>query len=146
MFQFTLVHVPGIHHGPDGLSCQRAQEGDEPEPEDDFDDWINQVYGFMHLINAPPTLPAIQPLLTPTPPIACYIIDSTREDPEEPEETQDPVEHTPNSTPTSYDDVPRSVGSVAIDDKLETVKYWLRHLALPPDQPEPPSTEYKSFI
>src|ERR1700735_3743557 len=40
MFHFTLVHVPGAHHGPDGLSRRRPQPGDEPEPEDDFDAWV----------------------------------------------------------------------------------------------------------
>ena len=46
MFHFTLVHVPGTFHGPDGLSRRRAQPGDLPEPEDDFDDWIDQIHGF----------------------------------------------------------------------------------------------------
>jgi hypothetical protein len=50
MFHFTLVHVPGTFHGPDGLSRRRTQPGDLPEPEDDFDDWINQVHGFLHMI------------------------------------------------------------------------------------------------
>ena len=40
-FHFDLVHVPGTMHGPDGLSQRRPQPGDEPEPEDDFDNWIN---------------------------------------------------------------------------------------------------------
>jgi hypothetical protein len=48
MFHLTLVHVPGAHHGPDGLSQQRRQPRDEDEPEDDFEDWINNVNGFMH--------------------------------------------------------------------------------------------------
>ena len=41
MFHFTLVHVPGIHHRPDGLSRRPPQPGDEDEPEDDFEDWID---------------------------------------------------------------------------------------------------------
>jgi hypothetical protein len=53
-FHFTLVHVPGTVHGPDGLSRRPPQIGDEPEPEDDFEDWIDQVHGFMHLINDSP--------------------------------------------------------------------------------------------
>ena len=40
-FHFDLVHVPGTMHSPDGLSRRRPQPGDEPEPEDDFDDWID---------------------------------------------------------------------------------------------------------
>jgi hypothetical protein len=38
MFHFTLVHVPGTHHRPDGLSRRRPQPGDKEEPEDDFED------------------------------------------------------------------------------------------------------------
>src|ERR1700734_4510736 len=55
MFHFTLVHVPGAHHGPDGLSRQRPQPGADPDPEDDFEDWINNVYGFIHFINPLPS-------------------------------------------------------------------------------------------
>src|SRR6202044_4005842 len=52
-FHFTLVHVPGTHHGPDGLSRRKPQLGDEEEEEDDFEDWIDEVNGFMHMINEP---------------------------------------------------------------------------------------------
>jgi hypothetical protein len=38
-------------HGPDGMSRQQPQPGDEPEPNDDFDDWIDNLYGFMHFVN-----------------------------------------------------------------------------------------------
>ena len=38
MFHFTLVHVPGTHHGPDGLSKWRPQPGDKEELQDDFED------------------------------------------------------------------------------------------------------------
>ena len=41
MFHFTLVHVPGLHHGPNGLSRWRPQPDDQDEPEDDFEDWID---------------------------------------------------------------------------------------------------------
>ena len=27
------------------------QPGDEPEPPDDFDDWVDNLYGLMHMIN-----------------------------------------------------------------------------------------------
>jgi len=53
VFHFTLVHVPGSFHGPDGLSRRKTQPGDQPEPEDDFDDWIDRLHGFMHIINPP---------------------------------------------------------------------------------------------
>ena len=54
LFHFTLVHVPGTRHGPDGLSRRPQQPADEDgEPTEDleFDDWVDQVYGFMHLLN-----------------------------------------------------------------------------------------------
>ncbi|KAI0037308.1 hypothetical protein FA95DRAFT_1614362 [Auriscalpium vulgare] len=52
MFHFILVHVPGLFHGPDGLSRRRRQPGDPEEPNDDhFEDWVDALYGFMHLIN-----------------------------------------------------------------------------------------------
>jgi hypothetical protein len=38
MFHFTLVHVPGMHHTPNGLSRQKPQPGDEEKPEDDCED------------------------------------------------------------------------------------------------------------
>jgi hypothetical protein len=38
-------------HGPDGMSQCRPQPGDQPEPDNDFDDWINNLYSFMHIIN-----------------------------------------------------------------------------------------------
>ena len=51
LFDFTLVHVPGATHGPDGLSRRPAQDEDEPDPPDDYEDWIDRSYGFMHMIN-----------------------------------------------------------------------------------------------
>jgi len=66
MFHFTLVHVPGTHHGPDGLSRRRPQPGDEEEPKDTFEDWIDKVNGFMHIINP---APAYISTITAAPPI-----------------------------------------------------------------------------
>jgi transposase InsO family protein len=51
LFDFKLVHVPGVTHGPDGLSRRPAQPDDDPEPPDDYEDWIDKSYGFMHIIN-----------------------------------------------------------------------------------------------
>ena len=50
-FHFDLVHILGTMHSPDGLSRCRLQPGDKPEAEDDFDDWIDRLYSFMHFIN-----------------------------------------------------------------------------------------------
>ncbi len=71
MFKFDLVHVPGAFHGPDGLSRRRAQPGDNPEPEDDFDDWIDQVHGFLHMM-----LPVSQSAFEQTP-ATLHMLDMT---------------------------------------------------------------------
>lgn len=54
LFDFKLVHVPGITHGPDGLSRRPAQPEDPVEQDDDYEDWIDRAYGFMHIINPTP--------------------------------------------------------------------------------------------
>ncbi|KAG6895735.1 hypothetical protein C0992_012950 [Termitomyces sp. T32_za158] len=56
MFHFELVHVKGTFHGPDGLSQQPPQPGDPPKETTDnnaFEDWIDRLHGFMHLIQLP---------------------------------------------------------------------------------------------
>jgi len=46
LFQFELIHVPGIlHTGPDGLSC-RAPSPNDPVVDDDTDDWLDRTMGF----------------------------------------------------------------------------------------------------
>jgi hypothetical protein len=47
LFDFDLVHVPGDKHTvANGLS-QRPPSPDDPEQDDDYEDWIDQAYGFM---------------------------------------------------------------------------------------------------
>ena len=57
-FHFKLVHVPATHHGPDGLSRRPRQPDDEVRDEealdDEFDDWVDGFYGFLHAINPSP--------------------------------------------------------------------------------------------
>ncbi|KAF8233190.1 hypothetical protein L208DRAFT_1557887 [Tricholoma matsutake] len=51
-FHFTLVHVTGTHHGPDGLSrCPPQDEDDQFDNKNDFGDWIDHLHGFIHQIN-----------------------------------------------------------------------------------------------
>lgn len=64
MFHFTLVHIPEAFHGPDGLFQQQQQLEDALEPKDDFDDWIDQMYRFMHIINTPTQHHITQPPLS----------------------------------------------------------------------------------
>src|ERR1700733_4740844 len=50
-FHFDLVHVKGTYYGLDGLFCCLAQPGDVPdEGEYAFEDWIDQMHGFVHII------------------------------------------------------------------------------------------------
>jgi hypothetical protein len=143
MFHFTLVHVPGTHHGPDGLSRHRPQPGDEEEPEDDFDDWIDQVNGFIHFIN---DLPSHKRAFSTSPPMTCFI--TTTERPED-EDSDDrgaeglTTDETNEDMPTSYDIVPRSSAAIAADDKMEKVKAWLETLARPDGMTD---SEYKVFM
>ena len=136
MFHFTLVHVPGTHHGPDGLSRRRPQPGDEEEPEDDFEDWIDQVNGFIHFINP---LPTHIPSIIESPPISCYITDTIREESQEPEEAPQALPE--QSTP--YSVVPRSETAKATDLKLEKVQHWLETLERPTSLSD---SEFKTFM
>jgi hypothetical protein len=70
MFHFTLVHVPGMHHTPNRLSRWKPQPGDKEEPEDDCEDWIDNINGFIHFLNPHPS---IGDYTTLTPPIAPYL-------------------------------------------------------------------------
>jgi hypothetical protein len=46
LFDFKLVHVPAIHHtAADGLSHRLPAPEDPPET-DDFEEWIDDSYGF----------------------------------------------------------------------------------------------------
>ena len=144
MFHFTLVHVPGTHHGPDGLSRRRPQEGDEEEPEDDFEDWIDQVHGFMHFINPSPSFNVQTAVNTLAPPISCYVLRNDREDSAEPEE--EGRTENPSAENLTYADVPRKDKAKAADEKLARVKHWLKTLTWPSELDEPSDQEYSAFL
>ena len=137
MFHFTLVHVPGSHHGPDGLSRRRAQPGDEEEPEDDFEDWIDQVNGFVHFINP---IPKYIDSITTSPPIASYVTEIITEDSQDQEAEDTEGEEQPASP---YSIVPRSETAKATDAKLGEVKKWLETLERPLVLTD---KEYQSFM
>ena len=137
MFHFTLIHVPGTHHGPDGLSRRRPQPDDEPDQEDDFEDWVDQVNSFIHFIDP---LPSHINSISNSPPISCYITDTIREESLEPEDAP-PILNQDPSTP--YSIVPRSDTAKATDDKLFKVRSWLETLERPPSMKD---TEYKTFM
>jgi hypothetical protein len=140
-FHFELVHVPSAFHGPDGLSRRRPQPGDKPEPEDDFDDWIDRLHGFMHMI-APYFLHRLN-----LPPIAIYIAE-TNETTFDPTPTSDSTPNIPQDTPsedstTPYSIVPRSPLAQKADERLLLVRQWHKTLQRPPDMSD---SEYTTFI
>ena len=55
-FHFDLVHVKGTFHGPDGLSRQPRQPKNAvmDDEEFEFDDWIDNLYGFLHMMQPLP--------------------------------------------------------------------------------------------
>jgi hypothetical protein len=143
MFHFTLVHVPGTHHGPDGLSRRRPQPGDEGEPEDDFEDWIDQVNGFMHFLNPHPS--HIQAIST-SPPMTCFVTTNAQRQNENEDDNLQVVsssQYQDSAPNTPYAIVPRSETANAADERLEKVRKWLETLERPATMTD---AEYKTFM
>ena len=112
MFHFTLVHVPGTHHTPDGLSRWKPQPGNEEEPEDNSEDWINNINSFLHFLNPHPS---IYHCITPTPPITSYVhSDSPTPDDIPTDNKQE------NSDSKLYSIIPWSDSAIEADRKLES--------------------------
>jgi Integrase zinc binding domain/RNase H-like domain found in reverse transcriptase len=124
-FHFTLVHIPGTHHGPDGMSRRRPQPGDEPDPPNDIDDWVDELYGFMHMINTN------SPICQPQSNIAIFVSEVAN------------VAIPAEGAIVSYSDVPRTVKAQLDDDRIVLVRKWLEDLQRPANLLD---TEYKSFV
>ena len=119
-FHFELHHVPGKQHGPDGLSRRLHQTGDlseEEEDPEDFDDWVDNLYGFSHMLNPPaPTSDSAKLLHTFAMELAHQRPeDTSNSDREEPE--------------LEYTAVPRSDKAIHGDKRLEMAHDWLGSLA-----------------
>jgi hypothetical protein len=125
-FHFTLVHVPGKNHGPDGLSRRPAQPGDEQDEdgEEVFEDWIDKMHGFIHHINPLPIPP-------PLPSVSTFALTSDLSEEDDP-----PSE-------TSYDRIPRSDYAKSDDQRVLKVKKWLTDLIRPDDLSD---AEYTTFL
>lgn len=150
-FHFTLVHVPGAFHGPDGLSRRKPQPGDQPEPEDDFDDWIDQLHSFMHMINSP------TPELIHQPPIAIYVAETTDTDPypvsqdSNPDITDSTTQHSTSppsenvniDSSTPYSIIPRSDAARRDDERLLKVREWHNTLERPSGMTD---SQFDTFI
>jgi len=135
-FHFNLVHVPGERHGPDGLSRRPRQPDDEEVDEDlateEFDDWIDHLYGFIHLINEPP-LAARRKIKKRR--IAAF-----------PKKTAASVYTNAFVKPIeqiSYDVIPRTPGAQQEDEKLVAVIKFHEDLQRPDGMND---AEYQSFV
>jgi hypothetical protein len=137
MFHFDLVHVPGAFHGPDGLSRRRPQPGDRPEPDDDFDDWIDQVHGFLHMI-----LPTSS-RISDQPPATVYILTGSLS--HETNEITDPYDRSLDveDTHDPYTIIPRSDAAHRADNRIRLVQQWHTDLRRPPDLSD---SEYETFL
>jgi hypothetical protein len=52
LFDFKLVHVPTIHHTAADRLSRRTPAPEDPPETDDFEEWIDDSYGFfMELAN-----------------------------------------------------------------------------------------------
>ena len=118
---------------------RRPQPEDEDESEDDFEDWVDQVNGFMHFINVSPLHEDLPSNTVSTPPVACYIINATRGASQEEDE--------PEAIPAmQYSEIPCLDSAKAADLRLVVVKIWHKTLTWPDDLQELSDSEYKSFM
>ena len=123
---FELVHVKGTFHRPDGLS-RRPRQPDDPIMDDDdfdFDDWIDNLHGFIHMIQPLPvrqgaTIDGVQIL-------------SVEED------CRNQLDEE-----LSYDDIPRNEKDEKEEVRLEMVKEWHKTLGRPEGLSD---VEYAAFI
>lgn len=156
LFHFELVHVAGRIHGPDGLSRRPPQPQDLPEPddEDEFEDWVDQMYGFMHIINPLP-IRAQGPSSTVWQSSSASITPGWEQaDVYETEvvEPDTPGEGSTVELPAraellkpviTYDEIPRSNKARRADAKVSWTREWLQTLARPPDMDD---KEYSSAM
>ncbi|KAG6862599.1 hypothetical protein C0991_011324 [Blastosporella zonata] len=127
LFQFKLVHVKGILHGPDGLSRRPRQPDDSDDPQDpDFEDWVDQMYGFMHIIQ--PTMPHASLILQNT-----IDINSTLPLPISIQNTDEPTPVINDKADLTYNHVPCSESAIQEEQRLQLVRSWVETLGQPKD-------------
>ncbi len=133
MFHFDLVHIPGEHHMPNGLSRRPAQPGDVPaeDDKDEFEDWIDSIYGFLNIVLPPPYL-GDAPLLAS---------ESNSKGTANATEAEGAMEmFTITGTlgtcaviePLDYATIPRSQVAKDLDARIQDVQCWLELGELPP--------------
>lgn len=134
-FHITLVHVPCERHSPIGLSRRREQpdnkpKDNEPDDEEEFIDWIHQVYGFLHFIN--PMIPKQHQQSMQVSAFVEEVIGDEEGGKEENEDRNNPTDDIArilDTMPTaknliSYDDFPRSVQALPANLRLSEVQNW----------------------
>ena len=123
-YHFTLVHVPGTNHGPDGLSRRPRQPNDDDvEDESEFEDWIDRLHGFIHQINPLPHVPR-----------SSRTVQTLTLDHSEEEETSPTI---------PYDQIPQSETAKHDDLRLLKVRKWHEDLKRPEDLSD---SEYMTFM
>jgi len=131
MFHFTLVHVPGTLHGPDGLSRRPRQPDDDEviDDSDEFEDWIDRVHSFVHIVNK-------QAPRHNSPKFVSTFVQRQDLSGEEEDDRQSSFED-------SYEAIPRSDAAKAEDERILKVKKWLVDLQRPNKLTD---AEFSSFI
>ena len=129
MFHFTLVHIRGAVHGPDRLLCRPKQPDDSEESDDEeFEDWINAVHGFVHTLHPvgrsyePQSLALTQP---------------------EPTSNAQSLRNVPHTYDDDYSQVPRSPAADEEDEKLDFLWLWMDTLHRPEEMSD---SEYSAFL
>ena len=130
-FHFHLVHVPGSTHGPDGLSRRPRQPDDDPDFPDDFNDWIDRLYGFMHQINDPFAIEQPNTIFSA---FANNLAGA---------QISNSEEETSLDNEDSYDQIPRKASAIAEEERLPIIHHWLTTLARPPSMSD---SDFASFM
>ena len=123
LFDFKLRHVPGKEHSPaDGLSRRPVAPEDSPE-EEDYNDWIDESYGFaVEVLNH-------IPLQTRNPSSNCLTM--------RPREGLQPL-FSPNALSFLDEslEIPRTESAQALDEGLKQIENFLRNPSRPPSLTE----------
>ncbi|KAG6838341.1 hypothetical protein C0991_012497, partial [Blastosporella zonata] len=113
------------------------QPDDSDDPQDpDFKDWVDQMYGFMHIIQ--PTIPHASLVLQNT-----INPNSTLLLPVSIRNTNELAPVINDKTDLTYNHVPRSESAIREEQRLQLVRSWLKTLEQPKDILDP---DYASLI
>jgi len=114
-FHFTLVHVKGTLHGPDGLLWCPLQPGDLEEEDDDFKDWVDWLYGFLYVVHD--LFPsAILPVGPPHQPLIATLANAQILSGEDSD---------------TYSKIPRTQKAKDEEEKLVAIRIWHKDLICP---------------